>query len=151
MRFLFAAAAFLLALQGSARFAQAAEAVEVNIDQAKIMELPDSTLTIIVGNPLIVDVTMLKSGGKVVLTGKGFGETNLLAVDRTGAVVSETSVIVKGASANVVLQRGLERESYHCSPRCQPVVALGDAQRPLNDAVGQISTRNAAETGALRR
>lgn len=150
MNFIFAAATLALALQCQAS-AQAAEVVEVNIDQAKIVELPDATTTVVIGNPMIVDVAMLRSSGKVVLTGKGFGETNLLAVDGSGAVVGESSVRVTASGGTVVVQRGMERESYHCSPRCQPTVALGDAARHMAETVNGITTRNAAETGGLRQ
>jgi len=151
MKHLFAAAAVVLALHGQTPAARAADTIEVNLDQAKIVELPETTLTIIIGNPLIVDVTMLKTSGKVVLTGKGFGETNLLAVDRNGAVVSESNLRVTAAGGGVIVQRGMERESYHCSPRCQPTVALGDASRHMSEASNQITARTAGEAGAGRR
>ena len=150
-KLLLAAASVLLALHGPAPAALAADAIEVNLDQAKIIELPESTSTIIIGNPLIVDVTMLKSSGKVVLTGKGFGETNLLAVDRNGVVVSESSLRVSEAGGNIVVQRGTERESYHCNPRCLPTTSLGDAPRDMGETANQINTRNTAQTSATRR
>ena len=146
--FLFAAAAFALALHSHAPAAQAADVIEVNLDQAKIINLPEATLTLIIGNPVIVDVSMLRTTGKMVLTGKGFGETNLLAVDKNGAVISESTVKVTAGAGNLIIQRGMERESYHCSPRCQPTVALGDTARHMGDTIGQINTRNAAEAGA---
>ena len=147
----FAAASLSLALQINTPVAQAAEVVEVLMDQAKIVDLPQSTLTVVIGNPLIIDITMLQSSGKMVLTGKGFGETNLLAVDRNGQVVGESTVRVREPSGNVVVQLGTERETYHCSPRCQPTVALGDAARHLSETVNQISTRNAAEISSASK
>ncbi len=148
---LFVAATFALALQAHAPSAHAAEVVEVLIDQAKIIQLPDSTLTVVVGNPLILDVALLRTSGKVVLTGKGFGETNLIAVDRNGGVVSESTVRVKEPRGNVIVQRGVDRETYNCRPRCQPTVALGDAPRYMTETVNQISARNAAETASASR
>ena len=47
------------------------------------MRLPERVATIVIGNPLIADAT-LQSGGILVLTGKGYGATNLLALDRVG-------------------------------------------------------------------
>ena len=46
-------------------------------------KLPDQVATIVIGNPLIADAT-LQSGGVLVVTGKGYGATNLLALDRGG-------------------------------------------------------------------
>src|ERR1700722_13131013 len=47
----------------------------VVLDQAKIARLPQGTATLIVGNPMIADVTMLKNNNTMVITGKGFGQT----------------------------------------------------------------------------
>jgi Pilus formation protein N terminal region len=36
--------------------------IAVTLDQAKVARLPHGTATLIVGNPMIADVTMLKNG-----------------------------------------------------------------------------------------
>jgi Flp pilus assembly secretin CpaC len=61
-------------------------AIAVNVDQAKLLKLPARVTTIVVGNPLIADVT-LQNGGIVVVTGKGYGATNFIAMDRSGEVL----------------------------------------------------------------
>ena len=71
------------------------------LDQATIMKLPEKVSTIVVGNPLIADVTV-QSGGLVVVTGKGYGTTNLIALDRAGAVLLERSIVVRGPEANTI-------------------------------------------------
>ena len=141
---LFASLALAFALQVYAPPASAAEIVDVHIDQAKIVELPDSAVTVVIGNPLIVDLTMLKTSGKMVLTGKGYGETNLIAVNKDGVSVGESLVRVTALGNNLIVQRGVERESYTCNPRCQPTVALGDASRFMTEAAGQITSHSAA-------
>ena len=45
----------------------------VVLDQAKVEKLPEGVATLIVGNPMIADVTMIKSGVAMVVTGKGYG------------------------------------------------------------------------------
>ena len=45
------------------------------------------------------------------------------------------------------VQRGLDRESYSCTPECQPSIQLGDAQKYFSDVGGQSSSRNALATG----
>ena len=55
--------------------------IAVYVDQAKLLKIPAKAATIIIGNPLIADVT-LQSGGVVVVTGKGYGATNFIAMDR---------------------------------------------------------------------
>ena len=66
---------------------QAADTLTINADQAEVMQLPDRVATIVIGNPLIADAT-LQSGGILVVTGKGYGATNLLALDRGPAASS---------------------------------------------------------------
>ena len=73
------------------RPALAAEApLNIVLDQATLMKLPEKVSTIVVGNPLIADVAV-QSGGLVVVTGKGYGTTNLIVLDRTGTVLMERS------------------------------------------------------------
>ena len=129
----------------SCQSAQAASAVvEVYLDQARIVTLPDNVKTLIIGNPIIADVTLLKGGGTMVITGKGFGETNLIALDAQGKPVAESMIRVDASNATktMVVQRGFERETYFCNPKCRPTVSLGDASKFSSDIAGQIGTRN---------
>jgi Flp pilus assembly secretin CpaC len=101
--------------------------IAVAVDRAKVIRLPDATRTVIVGNPAIADVAMQKSG-IVVVTGRSYGETNLIALDGSGNMLAESSLTVEAKSdAIVTVQRGLERQSYSCTPSCMPAVQLGDA------------------------
>ena len=77
-----------------------ADTLSINVDQAQIMRLPEKIATIVIGNPLIADAT-LQSGGVLVVTGKGYGATNLLALDRSGRVVMEKTVQVLGAGPEI--------------------------------------------------
>jgi hypothetical protein len=122
--------------------AGATESITVKLDQAKIIQLPEGTSTVIVGNPGVADVTLLKKKGRMVLTAKGFGETNMLALDAQGNSIGESIVRVVAADNALIVQRGLERESYSCNPRCQPTVTLGDTGRYLQEAAGQVQQRN---------
>lgn len=128
-----------------------ADTVMVMVDHAKVMRLPEKAQTVIVGNPAIADVSVQKNGVMVV-TGKSFGVTNLIALDASGTLLAESLVRVGAASDSLVtVQRGLERESYSCTPTCQPAVQLGDSQKYFGDAGGQISARNALATGSSSR
>src|SRR6202171_1329145 len=96
-----------------------AEAIAVNVDQAKLVKLPARVATIVVGNPLIADVT-LQNGGVLVVTGKGYGATNFIAMDRNGEVLVDRIIEVEGPTDQLVtIYRGVEREYYSCIPICQ--------------------------------
>lgn len=126
---------------------QEGEAVLVLVDHAKVVRLPERAQTVIVGNPAIADVSVQRNGVMVV-TGKSFGVTNLIALDATGTLLAESLVRVGAASdAVLTVQRGMERESYSCTPVCQPSAQLGDAQKYFGEAGAQTTSRNALATG----
>ena len=104
----------------------AQDVVRVTIDQAKVVSVPSNASTLIVGNPIIADVTMLKSNGTMVITGKGFGDTNLILLDAKGEMIDEKTLRVVTGSTALIVQRGTERNSYQCAPHCEPIAALGD-------------------------
>ncbi|HEX3164142.1 MAG TPA: pilus assembly protein N-terminal domain-containing protein [Pseudolabrys sp.] len=103
------------------------EPITVNLDQAKLVKLPERTATLVIGNPLIADAAV-QPGGVMVLTAKSYGMTNLVALDRSGATLVEYPIQVVGPSdAVVVVFRGIERESYSCVPDCERRITLGDS------------------------
>lgn len=123
------------------------ETVIVTVDQAKVVKLPENAQTVVIGNPGIADVSVQRNGVMVV-TGKSFGVTNLIALDASGSLLAESLVRVRAASDSILtVQRGLERESYSCTPTCQPTVQLGDANRYFGEIGGQMTRRNALATG----
>lgn len=121
--------------------ARAAE-VTVSVDEARIMKLPDRVATIVIGNPLIADAA-LQGGGVLVLTGKGFGSTNMLALDRAGKVVMDTTIQVLGPASRdlVVVYKGIERESYSCAPECERRLTLGDSPAYFGAILSQSGSR----------
>ncbi len=124
------------------------ETLTITLDEAKIAKLPGETSTLIVGNPMVADVTMLKSSDAIVLTGKGFGETNLIALNSHGAIIIEKQLRVVPAHSVVVVQKGTSRISYSCKPICMPTVQLGDDPKTFNEAGGEIALRNGFAAGA---
>lgn len=121
----------------------AADTVKVQVDKSHIMRLPDRTATVVIGNPLIADAT-LQGGGLLVVTGKGYGATNLVALDRAGrALKSDTIEVVGPGTADIVtVYRGADRETYSCSPLCEARATLGDAPAFFTATLGQIGVRN---------
>ncbi len=142
-------AAAVLASPAAGLAEPAADTIAVNVDQAKLVRLPGKVATIVVGNPLIADVT-LQPGGMIVVTGKGYGATNFIALDRGGEILVDRQIQVEGPSDRLVtVYRGVERESYSCVPLCQRRVTLGDSDTYFNNAMSQAGTlSNNASGGA---
>ncbi|CAN5210510.1 pilus assembly protein N-terminal domain-containing protein [soil metagenome] len=124
------------------------EVIAVSVDQAKLVKFPERIATIVIGNPLIADVA-LQPGGIVVVTGKGYGATNVIAMDRTGAVLMDRLIQVTGPLDKVVtIYRGIERESYSCAPTCQRRITLGDGDSFFKGTMDQAGSLSSSATGA---
>lgn len=143
------AVAVMAAFAGSVGLAAAADTFAVAVDQARLMRVPERTATIIVGNPLIADVS-LQTGGMLVVTGKGYGTTNFLALDRAGNVLSDQKLVVMSPADNTVaVFYGTARQSFSCEPLCEPRIMLGDNKDYFNTRLQQTATRNgSAAAGA---
>ena len=122
----------------SAAGAAADDILRITVDQAQVAKLPANTSTIIIGNPAIADVTSLKNGAGMVVTGKGYGRTNLIALDAQGNLLDEKQIHVEPTRNVLVVQRGDTRESYSCDPVCMPTAVLGDDTKVFSDVSGQI-------------
>jgi hypothetical protein len=138
----------ILLVPATALAAGTGDVIAVHVDQAKLIRIPDRVSTIIVGNPLIADIT-LQTGGVLVVTGKGYGATNFVAMDRAGEVLVDRIILVDSpADPIVTVYRGLERESYSCMPICQPRVTLGDSERFFKATIDQAGALSGQAAGA---
>jgi hypothetical protein len=137
----------ILLCPATALAGSAADAIAVNVDQAKLVKLPERIATIVVGNPLIADVNM-QPGGIIVVTGKGYGATNVIAMDRRGDVLMDRIIQVGAPTDQVVtIYRGVERESYSCMPICQRRATLGDGEAYFKSTMDQAGALNSQATG----
>ena len=124
--------------------ALALEIVEVQLDAARTIGLPANVATLVLGNPSVADITAIKNGSTIVITGKGFGETNLIALDAQGKMLAESTIRVVPSKGKLLVQRGMDRQSYSCLPTCQPTLSLGDDAKYSGEVAAQIGARNSA-------
>lgn len=111
---------------GIARAESAPHAVEVNVNMARILRINSPAATVVIGNPGIADVT-IQDPQTLVLTGKSFGQTNLIILDKVGNPIADTLVnVVAQNSGLVTIFQGSARTTVMCDPACQPTVTLGD-------------------------
>ena len=124
------------------------DAIAVNVDQAKLLRVPARVATLVVGNPLIADVT-LQTGGIIVVTGKGYGATNFIAMDRAGEILVDRVIQVEGPTDQLVtIYRGVDRESYSCMPICQRRVTLGDGENYFKQTIDQAGSLSNQAAGS---
>lgn len=113
------AIAITAALACLAAGAATANDLTVAKDQSKVVQFASPASTIVVGNPEIADVTM-QDGDTAFVTGKGFGTTNIIAMDSNGRQIASFRVAVTGAGdRTVTLMRGGQRVTLSCAPRCE--------------------------------
>lgn len=115
----------------------------VTVDRAKVFRISSPAATVIVGNPAIADATV-EDDVTLVLTGRSFGVTNLIVIDRDGNPIVDETIVVRSHEENTVrIYRREERVTMACAPVCEPTLTIGDNPQGFDYAQQQIVARNA--------
>lgn len=99
--------------------ASAGQPIEVVMNEAKILRLANDASTVVVGNSSIVDAAVQDSR-TIVLTGKGFGATNVVILDASGSPILDEPIVVK--RSDLTTMRIYRRDSVStlsCTPYCE--------------------------------
>ena len=121
---------------GAAGGAMADTGIQVVMNQAKIVKLARPADTIVIGNPAIADASV-QDATTVVLTGKGFGVTNLVILDSEGApVVDEQVFVTRGDARSVRIYRRADIQTLSCTPLCESSYK-SDAERQSESEMSQ--------------
>ena len=123
-------------LGGTAVGVAAETGIRVVMNQAKIVKLARPADTIVIGNPAIADASV-QDATTVVLTGKGFGVTNLVILDSEGApVVDEQVFVTRGDARSVRIYRRADIQTLSCTPLCESSYK-SDAERQSESEMSQ--------------
>jgi hypothetical protein len=115
--------------------------VLVFVDQATLVRLERPAAEIVVGNPSIADVSV-QSGKMLVVTGKSFGETNLIVMDADGRVfVSRRLIVQEPRTGFVTMYRGDARQTLYCAPNCTSPLVIGDNPDHFETISKEIRTK----------
>lgn len=126
--FILAAALLMPAAAQAVEAGTAASApISVKVNMARVLRINSPAATVIIGNPGVADVT-IQDPLTLVLTGKSYGQTNLIVLNASGNPIADTlvEVIQEQADLVTVFNAGA-RYTYACASRCAPTVMLGDA------------------------
>jgi hypothetical protein len=100
--------------------------ISVKANMARILRINTPAATVIIGNPGVADVT-IQDPQTLVLTGKSYGQTNMIVLDDMGNPIADTMIEVVQAQADLVtVYLGNARTTLSCAPVCQPTIMLGD-------------------------
>lgn len=109
--------------------------INILMNQAKILKLSRPADTIIIGNPQIADASVQDSS-TIILTGKGFGVTNLVVIDSNGMPLLDEQVIVSRGTANSVrVYRRSTVQTLSCTPYCEGAFRT-DAEQASDSEMG---------------
>jgi Pilus formation protein N terminal region len=134
------ALSFLISMPAQGRAEEASFSVEV--DKAKIMRLPRTASAVIVGNPAIADATV-HDGRLLLITGKIFGGTNIIALDARGNVIVERDIQVSAPKmAAITYYRGGQQRSFTCAGTCEPTPSIGDDKDHFNTLLRQQKSKS---------
>lgn len=140
-----ATAAILAILSGPA---VAEGTVSVVVDRAKVFRVDRPAGTIIIGNPAIADA-VLNDPSTLIITGKAYGSTNLVILDKEGLPLVDEVIVVQPPETGVVtVHRSNQRFSYNCSPTCQPTMNMGDQDGFYKQAAEQAAQHSQFARGA---
>ena len=121
-----AAFAIIIGMPNGLVSAAAANDLVVRYDQAQLLRLPKPVSEVIIGNPSIADVTV-QGGNVLVVTGKSFGVTNIIALDSEHNIIQDQRIVVQQDEQRIVtLVRGGAKQSYACTPTCAVTLTIGD-------------------------
>ena len=122
---------WLIALAGSAVIGfgsqASAEEMTVAIDHTVPMKLSRPAASVVVGNPFIADV-MAQAEDLFFVIGRTTGTTNVVALDASGKMISETTVhVTTTGTKRLSLHRSTFRQTYSCATNCEVAPTPGDA------------------------
>jgi Flp pilus assembly secretin CpaC len=113
------AALTLTAIATAAWPALAGSGIEVTMHQARIIKLARPADTIIIGNPMIADASV-QDAHTIVLTGKGFGVTNMVVMDSDGnPIVDEQVTVIRQTAQSLRIYRRADVQTLSCTPYCE--------------------------------
>lgn len=125
-----------------------AQAVALEIDQAKPLRFNAPITGVVVGNAGIADVIVHDSKTLFVI-GKSVGSTHVLAVDQRGRTVFSGNVSVRASEMGGLLtvQRGRELSTSLCDTRCVAFAHSEASNQGIADAVSRATSRTAFASG----
>lgn len=99
-------------------------ALNVEIDRSARVQLSGAAASIIVGNPQIADVSMVDAN-TLFIVGKGYGVTEVVAVDGVGRTLFQREIVVSGGSTGSVrVWRGAQATEMTCGASCAPSIRV---------------------------
>jgi Flp pilus assembly secretin CpaC len=93
--------------------------LRVYMNHARVLKLDRPVSKVIIGNSAVADATVADPT-TIVVTGRSFGTTNLVLLDKEGNAIADERVLVSIDEGNTVrVFRQTERSILSCTPNCE--------------------------------
>ncbi len=94
------------------------QSLVVPIDHSMRLGVSGQAASVVVGNPAVADVTVVDTH-TLFVSGRGYGETDVVVLDRAGRTIYSGDVIVAAAGGGrASVYRGADRTDMACAPAC---------------------------------
>lgn len=109
--------------------------IAVSMNQARIVKMSRPIDTIVIGNSAIADAAV-QDAYTIVLTGKGFGVTNMVVLDGEGSPIADEQVVVSRQDAQSLrIYRRAQVQTLSCTPYCESATR-NDAEKTSDQESG---------------
>jgi len=137
-----------LALAALIAPAAAADAFKVKVDETVTLKLTSPANSVVIGNAAVADVAV-HDPMTLLITGKSFGSTNLLVLDRAGRTIYSSQLAVADSpNDSITIVRAGGSYTYSCIDKCRATPTVGDAPSHFGETMSTISGKQAAGQGS---
>jgi Flp pilus assembly secretin CpaC len=136
-----------IALSLAAAPAALADPFKVSIDQTIVLKVPGAANSVVIGNASVADVAV-HDGSTLLVTGKAFGTTNLMVLDRGGRTIYANLVAVGGqADTDLTIVRPDGTRTYSCVDKCRSTATVGDSSTYFQETLQTVQGKSSAAKG----
>jgi hypothetical protein len=124
-----------------------AQSLVVPIDHSMRLGVSGQAASVVVGNPSVADVTVVDTH-TLFVSGRGYGETDVVVLDRAGRTLYSGDVIVAAAGGGrASVYRGADRTDMACAPACS--VSTRSPTTPSKEGAVNAGAAGAAPSNPL--
>jgi Flp pilus assembly secretin CpaC len=137
----------ILAAMVLASLSQAAlaEPFRVSVDQTVPIRLTAAAHSVVVGNASVADVAVADPM-TLLVTGKSFGSTNLVVLDREGRSIytSAIAVAASGDANELTIIAGGKTQTFSCIDKCRPTLRVTDDPQRFGEVQQTVQAMDSA-------
>jgi hypothetical protein len=127
--------------------AAAADPFKVSVDQTVAVKLAAPANSVMVGNATVADVAV-HDANTLLITGKAFGTTNLVVLDRAGKEIwANTLAVGNDDATELTVVRAGGTYTYSCVDKCRPTPMVGDAPEHFSGVMTTVTGKASSAKG----